>query len=215
MFARLCTVAAAIACAAALAACGSSGAGGDSGSGPSAGPVTAAGSSAGSSGPASAGPVSSGAAAVSSSAGGTGGAAGSAAPTGPPPAPSTSAPATIITTAPGIFVGTWDGHSRRLMVSAAGTAKVDYRLYVTCSPTSGPPCDKMVGNSIIDGGHVTLHVVRVVTAHRTSTATATVTTTSDPAYPVGSTQTFKLVGDIIDSRWGTFCDAKAGGQCGA
>jgi hypothetical protein len=125
-----------------------------------------------------------------------------------------SAPATVVSNAPGIFVGTWTGHARTLVVDADGSARVDYRLYRTCG-TDAPPCDRIVGDSIIDGGHVTLQTQRVVTANHTSTLTATVLTSTDPTYRVGTTQTFTLRGDIIDSPYATFCDAKSDGQCGA
>lgn len=125
-----------------------------------------------------------------------------------------SAPATMVSSSPGIFVGTWTGHARTLVVHADGSARVDYRLYRTCG-TDAPPCDRIVGNEIFDGGHVTLRTVEVVTAHHTSTLTATVLTSTDPTYRVGASQTFTLRGDIIDSPYATFCDARSDGQCGA
>lgn len=125
-----------------------------------------------------------------------------------------SSPATAVAGSPGIFVGTWTGHARTLVVHPDGSARVDYRLYRTCG-TDAPPCDRIVGNAIIDGGHVTLRTVQVVTAHHTSTLTATVLTSTDPTYRAGTSQTFTLHGDIIDSPYATFCDARSDGQCGA
>ena len=123
-----------------------------------------------------------------------------------------------MTSYPGIFVGSWVGHSRQLVVNANGLAKATYRAYVFCSQNPTPPCDQVIGNQIVDGGQVTLHVGQVVTANHMSTATAFVLTSSDPKFAPGSTQTLVLNGDIITwKNLGTFCDSKAeqNGTCGA
>jgi hypothetical protein len=132
----------------------------------------------------------------------------------------TSAPttgATEISSRPGIFVGTWTGHGRSLVVTSNGTASVTYRVYTWCSDDPKPPCDAVKGNTIIPGGRVHLKITKVVTAHHASTATATVTSSTDPTYPVGSTQLLPLKGDVIDSPFGSLCDPKgeAAGECGA
>lgn len=135
------------------------------------------------------------------------------------PAPSSpSGGGTQVTSYPGIFVGSWVGHSRQLVVNADGSAKATYRTYVFCSQNPTPPCDQMIGNQIVDGGQVTLHVGQVVTANHMSTATAFVLTSSDPKFAPGSTQTLVLNGDVITwTNFATFCDAKAeqSGICGA
>ena len=135
-----------------------------------------------------------------------------------PAPPSPSGGGTQVTNYPGIFVGSWVGHSRLLVVNANGSAKATYRSYVFCSQNPKPPCDQVIGNAIIDGGQVTLHVEKVITANHMSTATAFVLTSSDPKFAPGSTQTLVLNGDIITwKNLGTFCDSKAeqNGTCGA
>jgi hypothetical protein len=132
--------------------------------------------------------------------------------------PAPSAPATMVSTRPGIFVGTWYGHGRGLVVLGDGQAAETYRTYTFCSQDPTTPCDQDSGNVITDGGRVRLHITRVVTANHMSTATATVLTTTDPAHaPAGSTLTLVLAGDIITLDGTTFCDTKADAQglCGA
>ena len=135
------------------------------------------------------------------------------------PAPSSpSGGGTQVASYPGIFVGSWVGHGRQLVVNANGWAKATYRAYVFCSQNPTPPCDQMIGNQIVAGGQVTLHVEQVVTANHMSTATASVITSSDPRFAPGSTQTLVLNGDVITwTSLGTFCDSKAeqNGTCGA
>jgi hypothetical protein len=123
-----------------------------------------------------------------------------------------------VTSYPGIFVGSWVGHSRQLVVNANGSVKATYRAYVFCSQNPTPPCDQVIGNQIVSGGQVTLHIEQVVTANHMSTATASVLTSSDPKVAPGSTQTLILNGDVITwTNLGTFCDSKAeqNGTCGA
>jgi hypothetical protein len=123
-----------------------------------------------------------------------------------------------VSTAPGIFVGSWTGHGRGLVVKADGSGAVTYRVYVFCSQNPAPPCDQVKGNVILAGGHVTLHIAQVLTANRMSTASAIVDTSSDPKIRPGSDQRLVLNGDVITSTvFGAFCDAKASvnGTCGA
>jgi hypothetical protein len=141
--------------------------------------------------------------------------------TSAPAAPAPSGPTgeeTQVTSNPGIFVGSWVGHGRQLVVNANGSAKATYRAYVFCSQNPTPPCDQMIGNQIVAGGQVTLHVEQVVTANHMSTATGLVLTSSDPRIARGSTQTLVLNGDVITwTKFDTFCDSKAeqSGTCGA
>ena len=134
------------------------------------------------------------------------------------PATSPSGGGTQVTSSPGIFVGSWVGHGRQLVVNANGSAKATYRAYVFCSQNPTPPCDQVIGNQIVAGGQVTLHVERVVTANHMSTATAVVLTSSDPKIAPGSTQTLVLNGDVITwQNLDKFCDSKAeqNRTCGA
>lgn len=122
-----------------------------------------------------------------------------------------------VSTKPGIFVGQWTGHGRALVVLGSGRATANYRVYKFCSQDPTPPCDNDTGNSITDGGRVELQIAQVRTENNTSTATAYVLSSSDPAYPVGKKETFVLSGDVIQSEFGSLCDAKASaaGLCGA
>ena len=125
---------------------------------------------------------------------------------------------TQVTSYPGIFVGSWFGQGRQLVVNANGSTKATYRAYVFCSQNPTPPCDQMISSQIVAGGQVTLHVGQVVTANHMSTATAIVLTSSDPKIAPGSTQTLVLNGDVITwTKFDTFCDSKAeqSGTCGA
>jgi hypothetical protein len=105
-----------------------------------------------------------------------------------------------------------------LAVTADGSATVVYRVYTWCSDDPTPPCDVMKGNVIHEGGRITLHIAQIVTAKDTSTATATVLTSTNPQVHSGSTQTLVLRGGVVTStRLGMFCDEKASmaGTCGA
>jgi hypothetical protein len=119
----------------------------------------------------------------------------------------------------GIFVGIWNSHGGQLVVKADGSVTLDYRIYVWCSDNPTPPCDQMNGNIITSGGHVTMHIVQVITANGMPKATAIVDTSSDPKIPSGSYQNFELNGGVITwtDRGQPFCDAKASqaSVCGA
>jgi hypothetical protein len=122
-----------------------------------------------------------------------------------------------VTDRPGIFVGSWYGHGRSLVVKAGGSATVTYRTYTFCSDNPAPPCDQMKGHLIYPGGRVAMRITRVVTAHQMSTATARVVSSTDQTFPPGSKQTFVLKGDVITwTHFGNFCgDRAAPGTCGA
>lgn len=134
----------------------------------------------------------------------------------PAPPATPSGAATTIGTHPGILTGVWGGHGRELVVRRDGSSTVTYRTYRTCGDDS-PPCDTVKGNTIYDGGRITMRITRVVTAHHTTTATVTVLTSTEPDFPAGSTQSLLLDGDVINlGRGFTFCDDKApAGTCGA
>jgi hypothetical protein len=93
----------------------------------------------------------------------------------PPPA----GPAAV----PSGFVGKWFGHSRDLTVRRDGTVLIDFRVYITCTATRSTECDRIIGSTIEDGGHVVAHVTRVVS---NTTMIMTVTSTSAPDFvPMG------------------------------
>ena len=99
-----------------------------------------------------------------------------------------------MTSYPRIFVGSWVGHGRLLVVNADGSAKATYRVYVFCSQNPTPPCDQMISNQIVAGGQVTLHVGQVVTANHMSTATAVVLTSSASKIAVSEAALGELCG---------------------
>jgi hypothetical protein len=117
------------------------------------------------------------------------------------------------------FTGIWNSHGGQLVVNADGSATLEYRMYVWCSDNPTPPCDQMRGNLIISGGHVTMHIVQVITASGMPKATAIVDTSSDPKIPSGSYQNFELNGGVITwmDRGQPFCDRQASqaSACGA
>jgi len=135
-----------------------------------------------------------------------------------PARPSPSGDGARVTGRPGIFVGAWNGHGRRLTITADGSGAVLYRTYTWCSDNPKPPCDLMEGNVIHEGGHITFRLAQVVTAQKMSTASATVLTSTYPQVQPGSSQAFVLKGGIVTSTsFGMFCDEKASmaGACGA
>jgi hypothetical protein len=119
----------------------------------------------------------------------------------------------------GAFVGNWNNHAGPLVVHTDGFVTLDYRIYVWCSDNPTPPCDQMNGNVITPGGHVTMHIVQVVTVSGMPKATAIVDTSSDPKVPIGSYQNFELSNGVITwmHRGQPFCDPQASqaSMCGA
>jgi hypothetical protein len=59
------------------------------------------------------------------------------------------------------FVGTWDGHGRRLSFASDGHAQFIGRAYQWCGPGVSPPCDSMQGNFIVGGINETMVFTRV------------------------------------------------------
>ncbi len=115
------------------------------------------------------------------------------------------------------FVGDWLGHGRELRVAPDGTASLDYRTYRVCGQ-DGPPCDRIVGNAIMDGGHVN---IRLQSASSTR-ATGTVTSSVDPLYPTDAQVVLTLDPqgavdiEIDDQPFGNVCGEDAPvGYCGA
>jgi hypothetical protein len=73
------------------------------------------------------------------------------------------------------FVGTWVRHGFALTVNADGNGDASWRVYGWCS-ASPPPCDSIIGNQIIDGGHASIQLISV----RGSSATGTIFGSTDP-----------------------------------
>jgi hypothetical protein len=57
------------------------------------------------------------------------------------------------------FAGTWVRHGISVSVSRSGHLEGSYRTYRTCGEDP-PPCDRVEGNNIIDGGTITGQLVR-------------------------------------------------------
>jgi hypothetical protein len=73
------------------------------------------------------------------------------------------------------FVGTWVRHGFALTVNADGNGDASWRVYGWCG-ASPPPCDSIIGNQIIDGGHASIQLISV----RGSSATGTIFGSTDP-----------------------------------
>lgn len=56
----------------------------------------------------------------------------------------------------GVFSDTWYHHGWSMRLQPDGTAIVSFRVYTWCADDPTPPCDDMVGNNIIAGGHATI-----------------------------------------------------------
>jgi hypothetical protein len=121
---------------------------------------------------------------------------------------------------PAGFVGTWTGHGRQLVVTAAGQVTITFRTYVDCTATVATGCDQITGSVIHDGGHVTGHITAVANP---TTVTVTVTSsTVTSAVPLGSV---RLGHDLTHDAVATFAGAFSGlpfcgpgappGYCGA
>ena len=73
---------------------------------------------------------------------------------------------------PSYFQGAWYLHGISMKVDAAGNGNLSYRIYSWCGPGVIGPCDRIVGNMILDGGHATFKLTSAPTA-RTGTGTIT------------------------------------------
>jgi hypothetical protein len=59
------------------------------------------------------------------------------------------------------FAKTWSRHGFGMTIAASGEATASWRVYKWCSDDPTPPCDAMVGNEIVSGGHATVIFGRV------------------------------------------------------
>jgi hypothetical protein len=112
----------------------------------------------------------------------------------PMPTPTASGPtqAQLITR----FAGKWSGHGRALMVKL-GIGTINYRVYKWCSADPTPPCDKVQGSEIIDGGVITF---ALRTSHSAGTATVAegaVTSSTDPAVIKNQALTARVQGYVL------------------
>jgi hypothetical protein len=51
------------------------------------------------------------------------------------------------------IAGDWEHHGFGITVNDDGTSTADWRVYQWCGPGIGQPCDQIVNNRIISGGH--------------------------------------------------------------
>lgn len=149
--------------------------------------------------------------------------------TGAPPSTAVPAPATTVDVAAGLadlgLVGTWYHHGLDLTIRPDGSGTANWRMYRTCSE-GPPPCDQIVGNEILDGGHATFSVRPVA---QSSVAIATMASSTDPTLlgARGTVQITPILGRKGPGREVLFptlrdpnfvlCDAAAlvTGDCGA
>lgn len=98
-------------------------------------------------------------------------------PTTPPTtttAPTTSTAEPTTGTSPTSFSGDWTAHCCSLKIDGAGSFQFSGRTYVFC--TAGPPpCDRIVGNEIIDGARASGTII----SRSGPSAVARVTSTTD------------------------------------
>lgn len=73
------------------------------------------------------------------------------------------------------FVGTWLRHGLVVEINADGSGAASWRVYSFCSD-GPPPCDSIVDNEIMDGGHASLRLQSVTGA----SASGTLANSSDP-----------------------------------
>ncbi|QDP95015.1 hypothetical protein FOE78_02975 [Microlunatus elymi] len=120
---------------------------------------------------------------------------------------------------PAALVGQWDGHGRRLVIKESGASVLTYRAYRYCSDDPTKPCDKVKGNVIYPGGKVKF---TLQPGASTISASGKITSSNDPAYPVGATATVTVSGyqrllRLAGKTFANFCapgDPNLG-ECGA
>jgi len=61
----------------------------------------------------------------------------------------------------GVFAGTWTYHGAAASIGLDGRGTADWRIYKWCSDDPTPPCDDLVNNNIIDGGHASFRLTGV------------------------------------------------------
>ena len=62
----------------------------------------------------------------------------------------------------GPFAKDWGRHGFGITVATTGEATASWRVYKLCNDDPTPPCDPVVNNDILNGGHVTIIFTRVV-----------------------------------------------------
>jgi hypothetical protein len=112
------------------------------------------------------------------------------------------------------FAGGWGGHDGGIDIKADGSFTISVRTYTWCTEAS-PPCDKIVGNTIVPGDIASGHL-STASGH---TATGVVTKTTDSkGTPTGAIDfTLHPGTDTLSvSGIGDLCGPQAAaGACGA
>jgi hypothetical protein len=121
----------------------------------------------------------------------------------------------------GPLTGDWSGHGGAVHIGADGQGQATFRAYRFCSDDPTPPCDAMMGNTIVDGGHAQF---RLMASGAPGRVTGRVTSSNDPgAFLPGFAMTVSLTpGDVIlvsaspTAQSVAYCGSRATpGACGA
>lgn len=133
--------------------------------------------------------------------------------------PQSSAPATTERKAigpAGSFAGEWNARNTVLVIDQTGYGILAWRLDRQCGPAP-PPCDIVIGDSVVGGGHATL--VMRATGHTTGTGKV-LTTTVPSEVPLGRfTARLDRASDLLHLSVRllvnySLCGASSTGECG-
>jgi hypothetical protein len=91
----------------------------------------------------------------------------------------------------GKFAGNWNHHGAGITINADGTGHASWRTYEWCSDDPTPPCDRIEGNYIYNGGAANVRIVSV----RGDQATAVVLDSTDPVGWPDAETTLTLISD--------------------
>jgi len=115
------------------------------------------------------------------------------------------------------FVDDWGAHGSAVNIDENGVGKATWRAYKACQEDPAPPCDRNVGNVIVNGGAALF----VITATDGSSADGYVLTSNDPSkVPVGPLHLELRPNDHLafpglGVEGGPLCGHRATWDCGA
>jgi hypothetical protein len=89
------------------------------------------------------------------------------------------------------FAGVWDQHGGEIVFNSSGAGDFRYRTYVNCD-SAPAPCDRIVDNEIVAGGHVTLTLTSATPESGGTAATGSVTASNDPRIHQGASVEAKI-----------------------
>jgi hypothetical protein len=110
------------------------------------------------------------------------------------------------------FAGDWYAHGAGLAIEPDGSFSLGFRIYEFCDDDP-PPCDRMVGNEIIEGGLAKGRLVRGL-----DTVYALIIESTDPeTFPAGRSEVvLDTSSDTLELGGRQFCGERAEpGTCGA